>query len=432
MGAARSTSWRARKRWPAGQRASGRPVARGEHPQQGVQPVADPAGLDHQLVAGVDQQLEVGVQGGRGELGQPGFLTGHPGDGDRVGLVVLAAGTAAPATLSGQRRGDVDDPLAGGQQHAGEGQPIAAGAFHRHQPRPGERAGPAGQACQLARTGTDLDRVQDPPVLVDRRGDVRAAVGIDPDDDHPASSRRRMVGGGAALDSPAVRHGHAAIRSQRRSSPPAAEGPAPTRSEQALDRKIPGHPPLMTHPASATAGSGSSIQSRRKIPTTSFGLHQPAHAVDRARQAGPAGDGRSRGAARLRRRGGARRLGAVLALAHATHALCGAHLLRELDAIADEPGQGWAAGMAELLVDVKLVADRACAAGCGRVDDHARVRLQGRYQRLLSDGQAANPPPAGSSPRSALASANLLARLDRHREEVLRSLDDTRVPFDNN
>src|SRR5213083_3175946 len=32
-----------------------------------------------------------------------------------------------------------------------------------------------------------------------------------------------------------------------------------------------------------------------------------------------------------------------------THALCGAHLLRELEAITEEPGQGWAAGMAELL-----------------------------------------------------------------------------------
>jgi transposase len=29
---------------------------------------------------------------------------------------------------------------------------------------------------------------------------------------------------------------------------------------------------------------------------------------------------------------------------HVVHALCGAHLLRELEAITDEPGQGWAAG----------------------------------------------------------------------------------------
>jgi transposase len=118
--------------------------------------------------------------------------------------------------------------------------------------------------------------------------------------------------------------------------------------------------------------------------------------------------------------------------AHATHALCGAHLLRELDAIADEPGQGWAAGMAELLVDVKLVADRARAASCGRVDDDARVRLHGRYRRLLSDGQAANPPPRAARPVRRSPATNLLTRLDRHRDEVLRSLDDTRVPFDNN
>ena len=92
--------------------------------------------------------------------------------------------------------------------------------------------------------------------------------------------------------------------------------------------------------------------------------------------------------------------------------------VRELEAITEEPGQGWAAGMAELLIDAKLAADRA------------------RDQRLLTDGQAANPPPPaigrrrGRAPRS--PAARLLARLDAHRDEVLRLLDDTRVPFDNN
>jgi transposase len=120
----------------------------------------------------------------------------------------------------------------------------------------------------------------------------------------------------------------------------------------------------------------------------------------------------------------------------ATHALCGAHLLRELEAISDEPGQGWAAGMAELLIDAKLVADRARAAGLQRVDDRARARLHARYQRLLADGQAANPPlptigrRRGRARRS--SAANLLARLDTRHDEVLRSLDDCRVPFDNN
>jgi len=119
-----------------------------------------------------------------------------------------------------------------------------------------------------------------------------------------------------------------------------------------------------------------------------------------------------------------------------THALCGAHLLRELDAITDEPGQGWAAGMAELLVDAKLACDRARAAGAGRVDDAVGGRLHTRYERLLADGRAANPPPPATGRRRGRArrspAARLLARLDTHRDEVLRLLDDCRVPFDNN
>jgi transposase len=119
-----------------------------------------------------------------------------------------------------------------------------------------------------------------------------------------------------------------------------------------------------------------------------------------------------------------------------SHALCGAHLLRELEAISDEPGQGWAAGMAELLADAKTAADRARAAGAERIDDELRARLHVRYQRLLADGHAANPPPPrhgsrrGRAPRS--PAANLLGRLDRQQVEVLRFLDDLRVPFDNN
>jgi hypothetical protein len=70
-----------------------------------------------------------------------------------------------------------------------------------------------------------------------------------------------------------------------------------------------------------------------------------------------------------------------------------AHLLRELDAVADEPRQDWAAGMAELLCDAKLVADRARQAGSGQVDEAARARLMARYERLLADGERANPPP---------------------------------------
>jgi transposase len=92
--------------------------------------------------------------------------------------------------------------------------------------------------------------------------------------------------------------------------------------------------------------------------------------------------------------------------------------------------------MAELLVDAKLVADRARAAGADRVDDAVGGRLHARYERLLADGQAANPPPPAIGRRRGRArrspAGRLLVRLDAHRDEVLRLLDDTRVPFDNN
>ena len=54
--------------------------------------------------------------------------------------------------------------------------------------------------------------------------------------------------------------------------------------------------------------------------------------------------------------------------------LCGAHPPREPEGVAEEPGQGWAASMAELLLDVKPVADRARIVGADGVDEQARAR----------------------------------------------------------
>jgi hypothetical protein len=116
----------------------------------------------------------------------------------------------------------------------------------------------------------------------------------------------------------------------------------------------------------------------------------------------------------------------------AAHALCGAHLLRELDAVADQPRQGWAAGMRELLTDALAATDQARAAGTSGVHDQARDRLHARYRRLLADGHAANPPRAGRGRRARSPAARLLARLDTHHAEVLRFLEDLRVPFTNN
>jgi transposase len=120
----------------------------------------------------------------------------------------------------------------------------------------------------------------------------------------------------------------------------------------------------------------------------------------------------------------------------AAHALCGAHLLRELDGIAGEPGQGWAGELAEWLSVACGTAARARDAGDGRVDAAVVAGLLGRYDEIVAKGHAANPPPArppghrGRVRRS--PAANLLERLDAHRDQVCRFLVDPRVPFSNN
>jgi transposase len=120
----------------------------------------------------------------------------------------------------------------------------------------------------------------------------------------------------------------------------------------------------------------------------------------------------------------------------ATHALCNAHHLRELEAAAAEPGQGWAAEMAEWLSLAHAAATRARDAGAERVDAEVVAGLLGRYGQIIAKGRAANPPPARRPGQRGRVkqppAANLLGRLDARRGAVSRFLVDLRVPFSNN
>lgn len=120
----------------------------------------------------------------------------------------------------------------------------------------------------------------------------------------------------------------------------------------------------------------------------------------------------------------------------ATHALCAAHLLRELDAIVDEPGQGWAGELAEWFSMACVAAARARDTGAGRLDPAALAGLLGRYEAILATGRAANPPvprpPGGRRRPKRSPAVCLLDRLDTHRDEVCRFVADLRVPPTNN
>lgn len=117
------------------------------------------------------------------------------------------------------------------------------------------------------------------------------------------------------------------------------------------------------------------------------------------------------------------------------HALCNAHHLRELTFIEEQHKQEWAGKMRVLLLDISQEVEAAKEAGDSSLGAETLGRYQQRYQELIEEGIAANPPPqrTGKAGRPKQTKGkNLLDRLDKRRHEVLRFMHDFRVPFDNN
>ena len=117
----------------------------------------------------------------------------------------------------------------------------------------------------------------------------------------------------------------------------------------------------------------------------------------------------------------------------ARHALCGAHLLRELQAVCENEGHRWAHGMACLL---GMIAKTQAAGNGARLSPELADWFEGAYSDILARGEAELPPPVKrpgkrGRPRKSKA-ANLHARLVTHRDAVLRCLREPGVPFTNN
>lgn len=115
------------------------------------------------------------------------------------------------------------------------------------------------------------------------------------------------------------------------------------------------------------------------------------------------------------------------------HALCNAHHLRELTYL-EEQGQDWAAGMIRLLLEIKGAVSEAT--GKTGLSSESLARYEVRYQGLIEQGMVANPMPSERvgrrGPLKRSKGRNLVERLDRRQDEVLRFMYDHRVPFDNN
>jgi transposase len=112
----------------------------------------------------------------------------------------------------------------------------------------------------------------------------------------------------------------------------------------------------------------------------------------------------------------------------ATHAECGAHLLRALKGVheADPAGQEWAEAMANTLLIAKDMMAAAAAAGRSALDEAQVSFIRSAYAGALASGREAN----AGHPKS--KAAKLVNRFTRDADEILRFTTDTAIWFSNN
>jgi transposase len=119
------------------------------------------------------------------------------------------------------------------------------------------------------------------------------------------------------------------------------------------------------------------------------------------------------------------------------HALCNAHLQRELTGIEENYRQQWAKEMNELLKEAKKYTDD-CKDQIQELDFKKVTELEEKFDIIVMKGVEENPTSLnpqrkgkrGLNPKT--KAMNLLGRFIEHKEEILRFLKDLRVPFENN
>lgn len=123
-----------------------------------------------------------------------------------------------------------------------------------------------------------------------------------------------------------------------------------------------------------------------------------------------------------------------------SHALCCAHLIRELKGISenDPARQEWAGEMIDLLGKAYATVNEAKARGSQCLKPRQVKGFEKSYCRILSKGFDANPlPDTRGQPKrrgrkKKTRARNLLERLGDHQGKVLAFTRDFSVPFDNN
>ena len=120
----------------------------------------------------------------------------------------------------------------------------------------------------------------------------------------------------------------------------------------------------------------------------------------------------------------------------ARHALCNAHLIRELVFLVEQHQQAWAGELLDLLLRIKQAVETAQQEQRSALWPEQIAGFEAQYQQWVAQGEQTNPPIArvtgqrGKVKQS--VARNLLDRLRDHREKILAFMYDFKVPFDNN
>ena len=119
------------------------------------------------------------------------------------------------------------------------------------------------------------------------------------------------------------------------------------------------------------------------------------------------------------------------------HAVCCAHLLRELTGIAENhPEQKWASAFIDLLLEMKKVKDKAVEVGKETLSYYHYHKFDKRYDELIKQAREENPLPVTTEKkRGRKKKGKILAlvdRLDNYKASVCLFIHNFMVPFDNN
>jgi len=120
------------------------------------------------------------------------------------------------------------------------------------------------------------------------------------------------------------------------------------------------------------------------------------------------------------------------------HALCGAHLLRELKAVEEIDNEPWAKAMSALLNTANRLKREARDRGDAKLSQLVRQGILTQYKAIVAQGlafhkrQPRRAKSRGSRGQARRPGNNLLLRLRHFQDEVLRFVADFAVPFTNN